>query len=316
MGGIEMSIYVRNVLNLLALASAALIGALAMPAHSQPAQWNYTAPPGANSLATYPGDVTILGTCTGCGSSTGIFPGNVTIGGTLGVTGLSTLNGGITTGATGPLTVGGSSSFTGLMSGTNLTLSTQIVASTAKFTGLGGPGTSCVTADADGNLQALPGGTCAALGASNTFTAKNTFTGGGASGTVSLKANSIAENVTIVGAAPTATTNFDVMAGSVQYYTANAANNWTLNIRGGNANTLNSNMSVGDSLSFAVLATQGGTAFYNSAVTIDGAAVTPKWQGGAPSSGSINGIDVYTYTVIKLSVTPTWTVLATKTAFN
>lgn len=49
---------------------AALIFApsLASPAQAQPAQWNYSLP-GNISTAVYPGNVNILGTCTGCSSA-------------------------------------------------------------------------------------------------------------------------------------------------------------------------------------------------------------------------------------------------------
>ena len=70
------------------------------------------------------------------------------------------------------------------------------------------------------------------------------------------------------------------------------------------------------SITIATLMTQGGTAYYNTSVTIDGTStgVTAKWQGGAPISGNTGGIDVYTYTIIK-TASATYTVLATQTQF-
>jgi hypothetical protein len=45
--------------------------------------------------------------------------------------------------------------------------------------------------------------------------------------------------------------------------------------------------------------------------------VTPKWQGGtAPTSGNINSIDTYTYTIIKTAATPTYVMLAAQTQFK
>ena len=53
----------------------------------------------------------------------------------------------------------------------------------------------------------------------------------------------------------------------------------------------------------------------NSAVTIDGTSVTPKWQGGtAPTKGNVSGIDSYTYVIVK-TASATYTVLATQTQF-
>jgi len=75
-------------------------------------------------------------------------------------------------------------------------------------------------------------------------------------------------------------------------------------------------MDVGDSLTVVFLVTQGSTAYYNSAVQIDGTSVTPKWQGGsAPTAGNASSIDVYTYTIIKTAATPTYTVFASQTKF-
>ena len=74
----------------------------------------------------------------------------------------------------------------------------------------------------------------------------------------------------------------------------------TVNFRGDGSNTLNSIMDTGESLTCAFLTTNGGTPYYNNAVTIDGSSVTPEWQGGsAPTGGNASSIDVYTYTIIK-----------------
>jgi hypothetical protein len=74
-------------------------------------------------------------------------------------------------------------------------------------------------------------------------------------------------------------------------------------------------MATGQSVTMTFLVTQGATAYYNSAVTIDGTSVTPKWLGGsAPSAGNINGVDVYTYTVIKTG-SAAYTVFASQSRY-
>jgi len=151
------------------------------------------------------------------------------------------------------------------------------------------------------------------LSSAQTWTATQTFNG--SSSTFSAVMLNVAETVNVVGSAPSSTTNFYVQSGSVQYYTTNAANNWTLNIAFSSGTSLNTALSTGQSMTIAMLATQGSTAYYNSAVTIDGTSVTPYWQGGsAPSKGNASGIDVYTYTVIKTG-SATYTVLASQTQF-
>jgi hypothetical protein len=74
-------------------------------------------------------------------------------------------------------------------------------------------------------------------------------------------------------------------------------------------------MSTGQSITVAFLVTQGGTAYYNNAFQVDGASVTPKWQGGtAPSAGNASSIDVYSYTLVKTG-NAAFTIFASQTKF-
>ena len=124
------------------------------------------------------------------------------------------------------------------------------------------------------------------------------------------------ERTTVSATAATGTIAFDALTQSVLYYTSNASANWTLNIRGNSGTTLNSILATGDAINVTHLVTQGATAYYNSAVQIDGTSVTPKWQNGAaPSTGSTSAIDAYTYTIIKTAATPTYTVIASQSKF-
>ena len=129
------------------------------------------------------------------------------------------------------------------------------------------------------------------------------------------KIQSVAEKVTTEATAATGTINYDVLTQAVWNFTTNAAANWTLNIRGDGSNSLNTIMDTGESITIAHIVKQGGTAYYNSAVQIDGSSVTPEYQGGsAPTSGNTDSLDVYSYTVIKTG-DATFTVLASQTQF-
>jgi hypothetical protein len=169
----------------------------------------------------------------------------------------------------------------------------------------GGTGASSA-ADARTNL-AVPGTAVA-----NTFTAKQTFsnsTGG------SSKFPNILETATVSATAATGTIAYDVITQSVLYYTTNASGNFTLNFRGDGTTSLNTLMATGESISATFLVTNGATAYYNSAVTVDGNSVTPKWQGGtAPTSGNASSVDVYTYVVVKTG-SAAFTVFASVTKF-
>ena len=109
--------------------------------------------------------------------------------------------------------------------------------------------------------------------------------------------------------------NVDTNTQGVILYTADATANFTVNLRGDGSNSLDASMDTGESLTVAVISKQGGTAYYNTTVQVDGVTVTPEWQGGsAPSSGNTNSLDVYTYTAIK-TASSTFTVLAGQTQF-
>jgi hypothetical protein len=169
----------------------------------------------------------------------------------------------------------------------------------------GGTGAS-TAADARTNL-AVPGTAVA-----NTFTAKQTFsnsTGG------SSKFPNILETATVSATAATGTINLDVITQSIVYYTTNASGNFTLNFRGDGTTSLNTLMATGESIAATFLVTNGATAYYNSAVTVDGTSVTPKWQGGtAPTSGNASSVDIYTYVIVKTG-SATYTVFAAVTKF-
>jgi hypothetical protein len=145
-----------------------------------------------------------------------------------------------------------------------------------------------------------------------TFT---TVTISGTSSATALTLPNIAEVDTISATAATGTINFDITTQSVLYYTSNASGNFTVNFRGSSGTSLNTQMSTGQSISATFLVTNGTTAYYNSAVTIDGTSVTPKWQGGsAPTSGNASSTDCYTY-VIQKTGSATYVVLASQTKF-
>tara|TARA_R110002126_G_scaffold261061_1_gene403986 strand:- start:3119 stop:4315 length:1197 start_codon:yes stop_codon:yes gene_type:complete len=170
-----------------------------------------------------------------------------------------------------------------------------------------GSGTSAFTAATAGTDYVAPG-------TATTFTAKQTFSGGAA--TMATKLTNALEVATISATAATGTINYDITTQSVLYYTSNASANWTVNFRASSGTSLNTAMATGESLTAVFMVTQGATAYYNNALTVDGTSVTPKWQGGsAPTSGNVSGIDVYAYTIIKTGAAA-FTVLASVTQFK
>jgi len=162
---------------------------------------------------------------------------------------------------------------------------------------------------------AFTAGSFATLSGTQTFTGTNTFTG--SSSATAIVLNDAAEVATVSATAATGTINYDITTQSVLYYTSNASANWTVNFRGSSGTSLNTLMSTGQSMTVAFLVTQGSTAYYNSAVQVDGttSGVTTRWLGGAPTAGNASGIDSYRYLIIKTG-SATFTVLASNTQFK
>jgi hypothetical protein len=190
----------------------------------------------------------------------------------------------------------------------NVTDAKIVAVANTKITGL-------VTASQGGTgASSLAGANIAVTSAASSFTAKQTFTGS----TSSLASAFInaTESANVSATAATGTINFDITTASVLYYTTDASGNWTLNIRGNATTNANTIMATGDSLTVVFLATQGATPYYNNALTIDGNAITPKYQGGtAYTTGNASGVDAYSYTIVKTG-NAAFTVFAAQTQFK
>ena len=258
---------------------------------------------------------TVAPVTTFSAGTTGFTPSTATSGA---ITLAGTLN--VANGGTGVTTSTGTGSVVLSTSPTLVTplLGTPTSVTLTNATGLPlSTGVTGTLAIANGGTGAstLAGANIAVTNAANTFSATQTFTG--TTATASVKTNNIDELASITASAPAATQAFYVNTGAVQYYTSNAANNWTVNFAFSSGTSLNTAMAVGDSISVTMLTTQGSTAYYNSSVQVDGttSGVTTKWQGGtAPTSGNVSSIDCYTYVVIK-TASATYTVLASVTKF-
>ena len=226
-------------------------------------------------------------------------------------------------GATGDVTAAGNNAFTGANTFYNATGQTFAPASTNDgiiVLGRAGGSSSYRVTLAPTTLSAsrtltLPDATdtVAVLGTAQTFTALQTFSG--STSVAASKLTNAKEVATVSATAATGTINYDVTTQSVLYYTSNASANWTVNFRGSSGTSLNTLMSTGESMTVAFLVTQGSTAYYNSAVQVDGSSVTPKYQGGtAWSAGNASSIDAYVYTIVKTG-SAAFTVFASQTRF-
>ena len=158
---------------------------------------------------------------------------------------------------------------------------------------------------------------------SSAITTTGTITGGNvtlsAAGVADVSAGELKVTpITEEGSVDTTTSgtiNVDCDSKGVIFFTAAQGANRTINFRGDGSTTLNSYMDTNDVLTISVMMTQTGSAYYLSAVQIDGSSVTPEWQGGtAPSAGNANSIDCYTFTIFKTG-SAAYTVLASQTQY-
>jgi hypothetical protein len=181
-------------------------------------------------------------------------------------------------------------------------------------------GTALVNAgDTTGTLVFQTNGTTTALtlGTDQSATLVGKATLVGTASTAGLKIADVLETATVSATAATGTIAYDVTTQVVLFYTSNASANWTVNFRGSSGTSLNTLLATGESLTAAFLVTQGSTAYFNSAVQVDGttSGVTTRWQGGtAPAAGNASGVDAYTYTIIK-TANATFSVFAAQTRF-
>ena len=92
-------------------------------------------------------------------------------------------------------------------------------------------------------------------------------------------------------------------------FTANSSANSTVNFTG------LAGMPVGNTASFVIINPNGSTARYISTYQVDGSATIVKWAGGAPLGGTAANTDIYSFSVIKTSATPTYNVFASVQSF-
>ena len=135
--------------------------------------------------------------------------------------------------------------------------------------------------------------------------------------------NNLRERTSISTTSATGTINFDILSHNVELRTNDAAANFELNFRGNASTAFSATVAVGQTTSFAFESSMGSTAYYLTAIQIDGSTASPvHWQGGttAPSEGNADGIDSYLVNITRGadggSGTAQYTCLASQTQFG
>jgi len=123
------------------------------------------------------------------------------------------------------------------------------------------------------------------------------------------------EDILITASAALANTTINVLENSVRYFTGDSAANICINIRGDDSSTLNSIMNTGNTITTALIVTNGSTAYFTDNTQVDNVAVVPKVQGGsAITEGNANSTDIYTITVLK-TADATFTMFLSQTQY-
>ena len=109
---------------------------------------------------------------------------------------------------------------------------------------------------------------------------------------------------------------FNLEEGHVQEYSAATTANYAPNFRVSASTSLNSIMGVGD-VSSATLIVASSSHYCLNTLQVDGSAagITTSWIGGsAPDAANGSGFDIYAFTIMKTSTTPTYHIIANATS--
>ena len=109
---------------------------------------------------------------------------------------------------------------------------------------------------------------------------------------------------------------FNLEEGHVQEYTAATTANYAPNFRINSSTELSSQMDVGD-VTAATLIVASSSHYCLNTLQVDGSAagITTSWIGGsAPDAANGSGFDIYAFTIMKTSATPTYHIIANATS--
>lgn len=166
------------------------------------------------------------------------------------------------------------------------------------------------------NLTLPTSGTVAALGSAQSWTATQSFQGSGSSFGSLVYSEAQVSNV--VNTAPAVTQAVYIGSGPSTIFIQNAANNFVFNLTFAAGVTLDSVLGSGQSARLDAMVLQGATPYVATAVQVDGniGSVTVVWSnGGPPAAGGANGVDRYSFFIVKVAPA-TFYVLASVTSYT
>lgn len=157
--------------------------------------------------------------------------------------------------------------------------------------------------------------------APNSIRANNIVAGQIASNTLTsnlqISLTQVFETANVFTTAVGGNVNIDLQNNTVYFFSSNTTANVTFNLRANTQNTLDSQLSIGQSVTTAILLKQGATR-YRANVYVDGVLQAPFYLGNsAPSFATTQqeSIDIYSFNVIKTAAN-TYTILAANSNFQ
>ena len=109
------------------------------------------------------------------------------------------------------------------------------------------------------------------------------------------------EEVNVTAGTLSANPNSYLENGCVHIFTSAESTTSTPDIKYNATTNLKDKMSVGESVVVTLITTANASA-YSANITIDGDSVTENWIGGsAPSDGGSSGVDIHSFTIIKVA---------------
>jgi uncharacterized coiled-coil protein SlyX len=117
-----------------------------------------------------------------------------------------------------------------------------------------------------------------------------------------IKSNVQVRHTEVETNAPSASETIDVINGTQWLHTANTEQNFEFDIQGNSTVTLDSFLGSEETITVQYTVVNGATAYHCEGVKIDGVTQSVKWSlGGVPTSGTVNGYDLYNFIITKLS---------------
>lgn len=157
--------------------------------------------------------------------------------------------------------------------------------------------------------------------ADNVIRANNIVAGQIASNTLSanlqISLTQVFETANVYTTAIGGNVNIDLQNNTVYFFSSNTTANVTFNMRANTQNTLDSQLSIGQSVTTAILLKQGATR-YRANVYIDGTLQAPFYLGNsAPSyaTSQLESIDLYSFNIVKTAANA-YTILAANSNFQ